>query len=151
MDLEKRNQVEFRWFDKSWFLCNIFKITLVNQVKLKLCISNKLFVSYILVILLSIMIGAYAIIQLNTLSKTSSKIINAGIPLIYTSEKMLESLTAQSNFEKRYFVLRNETSEQQFFSRAEEFKKYLDEIQGKGGNDLCYSFSPTMLGRWIMV
>ena len=78
------------------------------------------------------MIGTYAIIQLNTLKNTSSKIINAGIPLIYTSEKMLECLTAQSQFEKRYFLLRNETSEQPFFSRAEEFKKYLDEIKGNG-------------------
>ncbi|MHB8483256.1 MAG: diguanylate cyclase [Nitrospiria bacterium] len=99
-------------------------------MRYKLSISVKLFASYFLVILLSLFIGAYAIIQLNTLNKVSSKVMNTGIPLIYTSEKMLESFTNQNNFGKRYFILKNETGPLPFFSGEEEFKKYLGEIQG---------------------
>ena len=104
----------------------------MTHLKLKLSIANKLFLSYFLIILFSIATGAYAIFQLNTLKNTSSKIISTGISLIYTSEKMLECLTEQNNFEKRYFVLENEFSQNQFISREAVFKKYLDEIAEKG-------------------
>jgi diguanylate cyclase (GGDEF)-like protein len=99
-------------------------------MRFKVSITQKLFLSYSLLILMSLLIGAYSITRINALKMMSGQIIDNSIPRIYISEKMIECVVAQQIVVKRFFVLKNDSNREQFVSRGEEFKKYLLEISG---------------------
>ncbi|MBI1823294.1 MAG: GGDEF domain-containing protein [Nitrospirae bacterium] len=101
-------------------------------MRFKFSITQKLFLSYTILILLSLLIGTYAMSRLNALKVMSNQIIHNGIPQIYISEKMIECILAQQVVQKRYFVLRSKVNQEQFDLRGEEFNKYLEEMRGKG-------------------
>ncbi len=113
------------------FQVSFNRLTFGNSMRLKFSITQKLFLSYSLLILMSLLIGAYSITRINAIKIMSGQIINNSIPRIYISEKMIECVMAQKIVVKRFFVLKNDVNREQFNSRSEEFKKYLFEISGK--------------------
>lgn len=110
-------------------------------MRLKASITQKLFLSYSLLILMSLLIGAYSINRINELKIMSGQIINNSIPRIYISEKMIECVMAQQIVVKRFFVIQNEANREQFISRGEEFKKFMLEISGNETNEAIQPIS----------
>lgn len=101
-------------------------------MRFKTSITDKLFLSYIFLIIFNIVIGTYAIVKLDLLKSSSDQMINTGVPLLYFTEKLMECVSAQGQLEKRYLILKTELGQGQFIARGEEFKNYLAEMRGKG-------------------
>ncbi len=101
-------------------------------MRFKTSITDKLFLSYILLITFNIVIGTYAVVKLNMLKNSSDQMINTGVPLLYFTEKLMECVSAQEQLEKRYLTLKTEIGQNQFIAKGEEFKNYLAEMRGKG-------------------
>jgi diguanylate cyclase (GGDEF)-like protein len=101
-------------------------------MRLKTSITDKLFLSYIFLIIFNIVIGTYAIVNLNMLKNSSDQMINTGVPLLFFTEKLMDCLSVQEKLGKQYFSLKTELAQNQFVARGEEFKNYLTEMHGKG-------------------
>lgn len=97
-------------------------------------LTQKLFLGYLLMVALTILVGVYAIISLNELRQINKGIVEVNLPLIEAAREMIETLTAQDIYARKYAILRDKTTEALFWSRSSEFEQQLsNQAFMKGG------------------
>ena len=93
---------------------------------MKLTISRKLLLGYLLMALLTVVASAYALASLQRLSSVAYNITNNHISVMERSKKMLDILMAQERAEKKYLILKDPEIEQIFWHRSDEFLEEME-------------------------
>ncbi len=96
---------------------------------MKLTIYRKLLLSYLAMALLTVLASAYAIFSLRQLHETAYRIISEDVAVVDLSKKLIDTLIAQQNSERRYLVLRDQAFAEMFRSRAQEFNGVLEQLR----------------------
>lgn len=97
---------------------------------MKLTISRKLLLSYLVMALLTVMASAYAIFSLSQLNHLAHGIIHEDFFLVETSKKMRDALLAQESAERRYLILKDPAIAEIFRERNREFAQTLQGLAG---------------------
>lgn len=106
---------------------------------MNLTLRQQIFLSYIVMILFSLIVGVYAIWSLTELTTITNDLIYNNLA---TSEKLIklhDSVLAQDLYEKRYLGLQQPDAAEQFWSRSREFKSLVADI-----SSLNPSLSPVL-------
>lgn len=93
--------------------------------KMKLTISRKLLLGYLLMALLTVLASAYALFSLQKLSGVAYNITNHHFVLMESSKKLMDILLIQESAEKKYLILKDSELERIFWQRSNEFKEEL--------------------------
>ena len=93
--------------------------------EMKLTISRKLLLGYLFMAMLTVLSSAYALFNLEKLSKVAYKITNHNYVLMENSKKLMDILLAQESAEKKFLILKDPELEQIFWKRSYEFKDEL--------------------------
>ncbi len=97
---------------------------------MKLTISRKLLLSYLVMALLTVMASAYAVVSLRQLNNLAYGIIHQDFFLVETSKKMMDALLAQESAERRYLILKDPSIAEIFRARNRDFAQSLQGITG---------------------
>ncbi|MFA5073171.1 MAG: diguanylate cyclase [Nitrospirota bacterium] len=82
-------------------------------------------IGYAVLVLVSISVVFFALINLYRINQLNNFIVNGYIPIHEKTEEMLEVLLAQDNYEKRSLILRRKDLRSLFWERSSEFKNLL--------------------------
>jgi diguanylate cyclase (GGDEF)-like protein len=96
----------------------------------KLTISRKLLLSYLVMALLTVMASAYAVVSLHQLNNLAYGIIQQDFFVVETSKKMMDALLAQESAERRFVILKDPAIAEIFRERNREFAQNLQELSG---------------------
>ncbi len=96
---------------------------------MKLTIYRKLLLSYLAMALLTVLASAYAIFSLQQLNELAFRIISEDVAVVDIGKKLMDTLIAQQNAEKRYLILRDQTIEEIFWSRSREFSNAIGQLR----------------------
>jgi diguanylate cyclase (GGDEF)-like protein len=97
---------------------------------MKLTISRKLLLGYLVMALLTVMASAYAVVSLRQLNNLAYGIIHEDFFMVETSKKMMDALLAQESAERRYLILKDPSIAEIFRARNREFAQGLQDISG---------------------
>lgn len=97
---------------------------------MKLTISRKLLLGYLVMALLTVMASAYAVVSLRQLNNLAYGIIHQDFFMVETSKKMMDALLAQESAERRYLILKDPSIAEIFRARNREFAQSLQDIAG---------------------
>lgn len=97
---------------------------------MKLTISRKMLLSYLVMALLTVMASAYAVFSLRQLNNLAYGIIHQDFFMVETSKKMMDALLAQESAERRYLILKDTSIAEIFRARNREFAQSLQDIAG---------------------
>jgi len=97
--------------------------------KMKLTISRKLFLGYLMMALLTVVASAYALYSLQKLNAVAYSITNRHFVLMESSKKLMDVLLAQESAEKKYLILKDPELEQIFWQRNNEFQAELGRMR----------------------
>jgi GGDEF domain-containing protein len=103
---------------------DILDILTPNKLFARLGIANKMILGYMVLVVLTVVVVAFALISLLRLNSLNRGIIKVDIPVQEASEKMLDAILAQDNYEKRYLILKGNIGDL-FQKRGEEFDQWL--------------------------
>ena len=95
----------------------------------RLNIARKLMLGYSSLLALLIIISVYALINLNRLNGLNHSILQTDIPVIATSEKMIDVLLAQELYAQRYLILGSADVLALFKGKIMEFDQLIDQIR----------------------
>lgn len=95
---------------------------------MSLTLKQKIFISYLIMILFILVVGGYAIWSLRELNNISTALIFDDIATAEKITKLNDLVMAQDLYEKRYLTLRNPSAETIFWRRNSEFKALHTEI-----------------------
>lgn len=103
----------------------------LTQAKImKLTISRKLLLSYLVMALLTITASAYAVFSLRQLNQQAYGIIHQEFFLVETSKKMMDNLLTQESAESKYLILKDPAIADIFRERHREFTQTLQGLSG---------------------
>ncbi len=91
-------------------------------------LKQKIFLGYIVMILFTLIVGAYAIWSLRELNEITTSVIFDDVAAGEKLTKMNDSILAQDLYEKRYLALQQAEAESLFWSRSREFKSLASDI-----------------------
>jgi diguanylate cyclase (GGDEF)-like protein len=97
---------------------------------MNLTLRQQIFLSYIVMILFSLIVGVYAILSLTELTTITNDLIYNNLATSEKLTKLHDSVLAQDLYEKRYLGLQQSDAEEQFWSRSREFKALVTDISG---------------------
>jgi GGDEF domain-containing protein len=97
---------------------------------MKLTISRKMLLSYLVMALLTIMASAYAVVSLRQLNDLAYGIISQDFYVVETSKKMMDALLAQESAESRYLILKDSSLAEIFQARNREFVQSVQDLSG---------------------
>jgi GGDEF domain-containing protein/CHASE3 domain sensor protein len=97
---------------------------------MKLTISRKLLLGYLVMAILTVMASAYAVYSLYQLNELAHGIIQQEFFVVETSKKMMSALLAQESAERRYLILKDPAIAEIFLARKRDFGHNLQEIRG---------------------
>ena len=100
----------------------------------RLRIARKLMLGYSVLLVLLVGISVYALFNLNRLNEINSSIANTDLPVINTSEKMIEVILAQEFYAQQYLILKTSDKLKQFKDKNKEFKQLIKEIRALPGH-----------------
>lgn len=95
---------------------------------MKLTISRKLLLGYLVMALLTVTASAYAVVSLRQLNDLAYGIINQDFFIVETSKKMMDTLLAQESAERKYLILKDPSLAEIFRARNQEFAQSLQEL-----------------------
>jgi GGDEF domain-containing protein len=78
---------------------------------------------YMVLVMLTVVVVAFSLISLLRLNNMNKSIITVDVPVQEASEKMLEAILAQDNYEKRYLILQGNMG-YLFWKRGKEFDQW---------------------------
>ena len=73
-----------------------------------LTIAKNMLIGYLMLVILTAMVVIYALASLQRLNILNREIVMMDIPVQEAADKMLEALTAQETYEKRFLILHYE-------------------------------------------
>jgi len=103
-----------------------------NKLFARLDIVSKMILGYMMLAVLTVVVVAFALISLLRLNSLNKSIITVDIPVQEVSEKMLDAILAQDNYEKRYLILKGNMVDL-FWKRGKEFNHWLAVLDGLPG------------------
>ncbi len=95
-------------------------------------IRQKIFLSYIVMIAFTLVVGIYAIYTLKNLNNITTTILFNYATVSEKLTSMNDSALAQDLYEKRYLMLRQNDAENMFWDRSREFNLHLAELAKTG-------------------
>ncbi len=95
-------------------------------------IRHKIFLSYIVMIAFTLVVGIYAIYTLKNLNNITTTILFDYATVSEKLTSMNDSALAQDLYEKRYLMLRQNDAENMFWDRSREFNLHLAELEKTG-------------------
>jgi len=95
-------------------------------------IRQKIFLSYIVMIAFTLLVGIYAILTLKNLNTITTHIVFNYTTVNETLTRMNDSIQAQDLYEKRYLLLRQSDAETMFWDRGKNFREHLAELARTG-------------------
>lgn len=95
-------------------------------------IRQKIFLSYIVMIAFTLIVGVYAVLTLKKLNSITTKIVFNYATVNETLTRMNDSILAQDLYEKRHLLLGQSDAEGMFSERGRDFRLYLTELAATG-------------------
>jgi diguanylate cyclase (GGDEF)-like protein len=96
-------------------------------------IRQKIFLSYIVMIAFTLVVGIYAILTLRELNSITTTILFNFTASNEKLTKMNDSILAQDLYEKRFLMLGQLDAENMFWERSRDFNSYLEGLVHTGG------------------
>jgi len=100
----------------------------------RLRIARKLMLGYSVLLVLLVGISIYALFNLNRLNEINSSISNTDLPVINTSEKMIDVILAQEFYAQQYLILKTADKLKRYKDEDKKFKRLIKEIRFLPGN-----------------
>lgn len=100
------------------------------MMSMNLTLRKQIFLSYIVMILISLIVGVYAIWSLTELTTITNDLIYNNLAISEKLTKLHDSALAQDLYEKRYLGLQQPDAAEQFWNRSREFKSVVSDIKG---------------------
>ena len=122
----KSKQTELKIIDR------LIRFVVSHFYRLK--IARKLMLGYSVLLVLLVGISVYALVNLNRLNEINSSILNTDLPVINTSEKMIDVILAQELYAQRYLILKTSDVLKLFWDKEKEFKQLTNEIRALPGH-----------------
>lgn len=97
---------------------------------MNITLRKQIFLSYIVMILFSLIVGVYAIWSLTELTRITNDLIYNNLAISEKLIKLHDSALAQDLYEKRYLGLKQPDAAEQFWNRSREFKAVVADIRG---------------------
>ena len=94
----------------------------------RLKIARKLMLGYSVLLILLIGISVYALFNLNRLNEINNSILVSDLPVINTSEKMIQVILDQELYAQRYLILKTSDVLKLFWRKEREFKRLTERI-----------------------
>lgn len=95
----------------------------------RLTIAKKILLGYAVLVVLTIMVVVYALINLQRLNRLNEDIVTIDIPVQEASDKMLDAILAQDTYEKRYLILHSKDMRTLFRKRGDEFRSWFESLK----------------------
>jgi GGDEF domain-containing protein len=95
----------------------------------RLKIARKLMLGYSVLLILLIGISVYALFNLNRLNELNNSILTSDLPVINTSEKMIQIILDQELYAQRYLILKTSDVLKLFWDKEKEFKQLTENIR----------------------
>jgi len=95
----------------------------------RLRIARKLMLGYSVLLILLVGISVYALFNLNRLNEINNSIVTSDLPVINTSEKMIDVILDQERHAQRYLILKTSDVLKSFWDKQEEFKQLTERIR----------------------
>ena len=96
---------------------------------IQLTIAKKLLTAYLLMALLTVIIGAYALFSLQHLNDLTYSIVKKDFLIIYHARQIIDNLLAQERSEKKYVILQDAELEEIFWSRSRAVKDGIAKLE----------------------
>ena len=95
----------------------------------RLRIARKLMLGYSVLLILLVGISVYALFNLNRLNEINNSIVTSDLPVINTSEKMIDVIVDQERHAQRYLILKTSDVLKSFWDKQKEFKQLTERIR----------------------
>ena len=125
-DRNKSKQTEWKIID--------LLIRFVGSRFYRLRIARKLMLGYSVLLVLLVGISIYALFNLNRLNEINSSISNTDLPVINTTEKMIDVILAQEFYAQQYFILKTADKLKRYKDEDKKFKRLIKEIRALPGH-----------------
>lgn len=102
---------------------------------LRLNISNKLLLGFLPLVILTVLMAAYALASLGRLNAINKSIVQRDIPLLLATDKMISSAYSQELHADRYMILKSAQNMQLYEGESLEFKNQMRIISSLPGGD----------------
>ena len=102
---------------------------------LRLDISNKLLLGFLPLVILTVLMAAYALANLGRINGINKSIVQRDIPLLLATDKMIGSVYSQELYGDRYMILRSAQNLQLYEAERLEFKNQLKIVGRLPGAD----------------
>lgn len=99
----------------------------------RLDIAKKMLLGYMLLVIMTVVVVAYALISLQRINSLNTNIVKNDVLIQEASDKMLDALLAQDTFEKRYLILKSSDMRDLFTKRGDEFQAWLASLKSLAG------------------
>ena len=100
----------------------------IRNYFLRISISRKLLLGYGVLLVLLVIISAYSLINLNWINAINNSILSEDLPVIKSSEKMIDLILEQEFYAQRYRILRNSENLEHYRAREAEFSQIAEQI-----------------------
>lgn len=101
----------------------------------RLSIANKMLLGYMTLVVLTVIVVAYALVSLQRINTLNTSIVKVDIIVEEASDKMLDALLAQDTYEKRFLILKSSDMKNLFIKRGKEFQGWLDILRNLPDRD----------------
>jgi GGDEF domain-containing protein/CHASE3 domain sensor protein len=95
----------------------------------RLSIAHKMFLAYMILVLLTVVVVAYALLSLHRINTLNRNIVRIDITVEEAADKMLDALLGQDMYEKRFLILKSRDMQNLFAKRGQEFTRRLDVLK----------------------
>ena len=95
----------------------------------RLKIARKLMLGFSVLLFLLVAISVYAMFNLNRLNELNSSVLNSDLPIVNTSEKMIDVIISQELYAQRYLILKTPDVLKRFWEKENEFNQLVETIQ----------------------
>ncbi len=111
---------------------NVFEplVEFVRSNFLRMNIANKLLLGFSSLLILLVIVSAFALTNLNRLNQLNESIVQTDIPVILASDEMIDLVLAEELYIRRYMVFRTDDVLDVFVARKSDFTVQLDRIRG---------------------
>lgn len=101
----------------------------------RLNISNKLLLGFLPLVILTVLMAAYALASLGRLNGINKSIVQRDIPLLLATDKMISCIYSQELYGNRYMILKSVQNMQLYEGEKLEFKNQIGIIGSLPGED----------------
>ena len=109
---------------------NILDKLVPTRLFARLNIANKMLLGYMTLVVLTVIVVAYALISLQQINTLNRSIVKVDIMVEEASDKMLDALLGQDMYEKRFLILKSKDMMDLFAKRGKEFDSWFNRLKG---------------------